>query len=223
MVEISPEPNGHNINKENQLEAQIPDFEAYCGLKFDGDADRLIIINEIGEKIDGDDMLAFLAEESSNIVGTEMTNQGLVEYLSNNGSKLFRADVGEKNVFDLMVKSDAKIGGEPSGHIIPLCCNCYTSDAIVTALLILNKLSSAKLSAVNNLFKKYNQHIAKIPICENIDAIDTSYAAALLGPRGRINIRKSGTEPIVRIMLETDIMSLDLKKIAEELIKINRL
>ncbi len=221
-LEISPIPNGYNINEQSNLEEEVIKSKAYCGLRFDGDADRLIMVDEAGVKIDGDDMLAFLSTKTT-VVGTQMTNQGLVDYLSKNGIKLLRANVGERNVFNIMLKSNSTIGGEPSGHIIPLCYGCCTSDAIVTALHIFDRLGSNKPSYISNLFKRYNQYIAKAPICDDIENIDTSYAMAKLGNRGRINIRKSGTEPIIRIMLETDIESLDLKEIANGIIRANNI
>ena len=220
VIPIACSPNGYNINKncgstypetiKNTVQATNSDL----GIALDGDADRIVLVDDQGELLDGDHILYILSAANINnssfnskVVGTVMTNSGLEKSLKKKNIELLRSDVGDKNVYKMMQSSGSIIGGETSGHIINLE-YLPTGDGLLTALIII-KESLNKKSPISNLTKGLtlvNQHNINIDL-QNIDTekIDTLQdKASTLIEDGRVIIRKSGTEPLLRILIESD-------------------
>ena len=220
VIPIACSPNGYNINKncgstypktiKNTVQATNSDL----GIALDGDADRILLVDEQGELLDGDQILYILSTANidnssfnSKVVGTVMTNSGLEKSLKKKNIELLRSDVGDKNVYKMMQSSGSIIGGETSGHIINLE-YLPTGDGLLTALIII-KESLDKKSPISELTKELtlvNQHNINIDL-QNVDTekIDTLRdKASTLIEDGRVIIRKSGTEPLLRILIESD-------------------
>ena len=220
VIPIACSPNGYNINKncgstypetiQNTVQATNSDL----GIALDGDADRILLVDDQGELLDGDQILYILSAANidnssfnSKVVGTVMTNSGLEKSLKNNNIELLRSDVGDKNVYKMMQSTGSIIGGETSGHIINLE-YLPTGDGLLTALIII-KESLARKCSISNLTKGLTlvkQHNINIDL-QNIDTekIDTLQdKASTLIEDGRVIIRKSGTEPLLRILIESD-------------------
>ena len=236
VVPINVDPDGFNINKDcgavypkNMADAVI-DNKADIGIAFDGDADRLIVSDEKGNIIDGDQLLAVLAIKlqrdgelkNSTIVGTSMTNHAFDLWLNNIGINLMRTDVGDRYISEAIKQFDYSLGGEPSGHIlIPHLSK--TGDALMNALIILcefvreNKLSS-------NFFKKFTPVPQTI---YNIKGIDKDILDKVelkeqihkviqkVKDDARVIVRPSGTEKIIRIMVESNNSTLIKSTIGE--------
>lgn len=201
------------------------------GLAFDGDADRLIAVDETGELVDGDQMLNifahFLAESDSlpsNIVtATIMSNMGLEKSLEEKGIRMIKADVGDRYVLAEMIKNGGVLGGEQSGHIVFLDYNT-TGDGIISALMLLKavKESGLKLSSLRKMMKVYPQHFINIKT-HNKSVLNNEKLKKFLeekkietGENYRILVRPSGTEPLIRIMTQGEDSSLT-NKLAEEI------
>ena len=220
VIPIACSPNGYNINKncgstypetiQNTVQATNSDL----GIALDGDADRILLVDDQGELLDGDQILYILSAANidnssfnSKVVGTVMTNSGLEKSLKNNNIELLRSDVGDKNVYKMMQSTGSIIGGETSGHIINLE-YLPTGDGLLTALIII-KESLARKCSISDLTKGLTlvkQHNINIDL-QNIDTekIDTLQdKASTLIEDGRVIIRKSGTEPLLRILIESD-------------------
>ena len=236
VVPINVDPDGFNINKDcgavypkNMADAVI-DNNADIGIAFDGDADRLIVSDEKGNIIDGDQLLAVLAIKlqrdgelkNSTIVGTSMTNHAFDLWLNNIGINLMRTDVGDRYISEAIKQFDYSLGGEPSGHIlIPHLSK--TGDALMNALIILCELvRENKLSS--NFFKKFT------PIPQtiyNIKGIDKDILDKVelkeqihkviqkVKDDARVIVRPSGTEKIIRIMVESNNSTLIKSTIGE--------
>jgi len=220
VIPIACSPNGYNINKNcgstypETIKNTVKATNSDLGIALDGDADRILLIDEQGELLDGDQILYILTNANidnssfnSKVVGTVMTNSGLEKSLKKKNIELLRSDVGDKNVYKMMQSSGSIIGGETSGHIINLE-YLPTGDGLLTALIII-KESLNKKSPISNLTKGLtlvNQHNFNIDL-QNIDTekIDTLQdKASTLIEDGRVIIRKSGTEPLLRILIESD-------------------
>ena len=220
VIPIACSPNGYNINKNcgstypETIKNTVKATNSDLGIALDGDADRILLIDEQGELLDGDQILYILTNANINnssfnskVVGTVMTNSGLEKSLKKKNIELLRSDVGDKNVYKMMQSSGSIIGGETSGHIINLE-YLPTGDGLLTALIII-KESLNKKSPISNLTKGLtlvNQHNFNIDL-QNIDTekIDTLQdKASTLIEDGRVIIRKSGTEPLLRILIESD-------------------
>ena len=220
VIPIACSPNGYNINKNcgstypETIKNTVKATNSDLGIALDGDADRILLIDEQGELLDGDQILYILTNTNidnssfnSKVVGTVMTNSGLEKSLKKKNIELLRSDVGDKNVYKMMQSSGSIIGGETSGHIINLE-YLPTGDGLLTALIII-KESLNKKSPISNLTKGLtlvNQHNLNIDL-QNIDTekIDTLQdKASTLIEDGRVIIRKSGTEPLLRILIESD-------------------
>jgi phosphoglucosamine mutase len=222
VVAIGINPDGFNINKNcgsthpELIQHSVKTHKADIGIAFDGDADRVIMCDEKGEIIDGDQIIAMIAKNwkkkkilKGGVVGTLMTNLGLENYFKNNNIKFHRADVGDRYVKEKMNSLKYNLGGEQSGHII-LGNLATTGDGLLVALEVLNSLkNNGKASKVFSVFKKVPQVLENIKvknknIVENkslkikINQIDKS-----LKQEGRLLVRKSGTENLVRIMVES--------------------
>ena len=241
IIVIGDQPNGRNINlncgttNTETIREKVVNEKADLGISFDGDADRLVIIDENGHEVNGDHLLAMIAKnlkgknmlQLNTIVGTIMSNKGLEEYLSEIGINLIRSKVGDRHVVEEMRKQGVTLGGEPSGHII-INNFCTTGDAIIASLQVLASICEEKksISELTNLFPLYHQAHNNIQ-CNSSDSLDDSLINKLieekkdeLGKKGRIIIRKSGTEPIVRVMIESEDSDLNLDILEEISFKI---
>ena len=227
VIPVGVEPDGININDgcgathPATMAKMVRDHGADVGLALDGDADRVIMADEKGDMIDGDQCLAVIADhmardgalEKDTVVGTLMTNHGFEIWLKEKGFNLERTRVGDRYVLERMRDAGFNLGGEPSGHI--LMTDYGTSgDGIMTALRMLAALRTSKDPASKALrrFKPFPQRIINIA-CEDRKRVDTTMADAALAEAvseaeqkladsGRVLIRPSGTEPLIRVMVE---------------------
>ena len=217
---IAASPDGININQNcgstspNTLKEAIVRGSYDLGIAFDGDGDRILVVNSDGEVLDGDDILYILSKtipDDSGVVGTLMTNKALEVYFQNEGIQFSRADVGDKYVLQSLVQKSWFLGGEPSGHIICLD-SAPTGDAIIAALKLLNAIKANEFSIKKSLedFKKFPQTLINLKV-DNPNKIILSdkfwekvtEIEFQLGDDGRVLIRPSGTEPLIRIMVES--------------------
>ena len=229
---LGNKPNGRNINDEagalfpHRTSAEVKKFRADVGISLDGDADRVIMVDELGRIVNGDHILAILGLhmkeqgrlKNNTIVATQMSNIGLDRVLKENGINLIRTDVGDKYVVEEMRKNGYNLGGEQSGHIINLD-HSTTGDGCLAALGVLQVMQETNkpLSELNDLMQDVPQILVnsrvqtRVPL-EKVDG----YTAMIdkiekeLGDRGRVFVRFSGTEPVVRVLVE----GLDRKRIA---------
>ena len=230
VISIGVEPNGLNINKNcgstypKKIQQAVRKHKAHIGISLDGDADRIIICDEHGYIIDGDQIIAMLATRwkqkkllKGGVVGTLMSNYGLEKYFKNKNIKFIRANVGDRYVKEAMKKYNFNLGGEQSGHII-LGKFTTTGDGLLVALEILFSLrKSKKISKLFNLFRLTPQILENITVKDK-NVINSSAckkaikrANELIKGKGRMLVRKSGTESKIRIMGESENKSL-LKK-----------
>ena len=227
---IGDKPNGININDKcgstypSKLKSEVKKFKANIGIAFDGDADRIIMCDEKGKIIDGDQIIAMLAQRwkykrilKGGVVGTLMSNYGLEKFLNQQHIKFYRSKVGDRYVKEKMKILNYNLGGEQSGHII-LGKFATTGDGLLVALEVLFSLRKGKkASELLNVFKPLPQILENVFV-KNKDVIDRKKcklaidnANKLMGQRGRILVRKSGTEPKIRIMAESNNKSLIIK------------
>ena len=222
VISIGIKPNGFNINDKCgstypfKIQSAVKKFKAHAGISFDGDADRIIMCDENSKIIDGDQIIAMLARRwkakkilKGGVIGTLMSNYGLENFLKKEKIKFFRTKVGDRYVKEKMKKLNFNLGGEQSGHII-LGKFATTGDGLMVALEVLFSLRKGKkASELLNVFVPLPQ------ILENVIVKDKNIinkfecrnaikkANKLMGRRGRLLIRKSGTEPKIRIMGES--------------------
>jgi phosphoglucosamine mutase len=221
VVVLGDEPNGFNINEgcgamhPEYLAKAVLEYRADVGIALDGDADRLVMVDEKGEVIDGDKLMGVLAVhlkkqgklKGNGMVATVMSNQGLDEYLASNGLDLHRSAVGDKNVVEMMQDKNINFGGEQSGHII-FSDYAKTGDGLSSALQALAYLveSGGKASEVFNPYESYPQMLVNLPVnekkdFESIDELDIlKEKVEELGMRHLF--RYSGTENKIRLLLE---------------------
>ncbi len=223
VISIGVKPNGLNINDKcgstypSKIRSAVKKFKAHIGISFDGDADRIIMCDENGRIINGDQIIAMLARRwkakkilKGGVVGTLMSNYGLENFLSKEKIKFLRSKVGDRYVKEKMKKLNFNLGGEQSGHII-LGKFATTGDGLLVALEVLFSLRKGKkASKLLNVFKPLPQILENV-IVRNKEIINTSNcknairkANVLMGSKGRILVRKSGTEPKIRIMAESN-------------------
>ena len=232
VIALGVEPNGLNINEKCgstypiKLKSAVRKHKAHVGISFDGDADRIIMCDEKGKIIDGDQIIAMLAKRwklkkilKGGVIGTLMSNLGLQNFLKKEKIKFYRSKVGDRYVKENMRKLNFNLGGEQSGHII-LGKFATTGDGLLVALEVLFSLRKGiKASKLLNVFKPLPQTLENIFVkdkniinqSKTIKAI--KLAKKLMGSRGRILVRKSGTEPKIRIMAESHNKNLVLKSI----------
>ena len=225
VIVYGDKPDGTNINQDcgsmhpEHLCQLGPQHKAHLGLAHDGDADRVLLCDERGHLIDGDDMLAIIGLErlaqgtlrGKTVVGTVMSNAGLQAVIEQAGGKLLRTPVGDQNVLAAMLKHDYNVGGEQSGHII-FADFSTTGDGLVAALQILRVLKSTgkTLSQLAACWTRFPQLLTNIIVREKtpLEQVDGLPAllhkaeADLQSRGGRILLRYSGTEPKVRLLLE---------------------
>ena len=230
VFSIGVKPNGLNINEKcgstypYKIQSAVKKHKAHAGISFDGDADRIIMCDENSKIIDGDQIIAMLAQRwklkkilKGGVIGTLMSNYGLETFLKNKKIKFFRSSVGDRYVKEKMKKLNFNLGGEQSGHII-LGKFATTGDGLMVALEVLFSLRKGKkASQLLNVFEPLPQ------ILENIAVIDKNIinkekckkaikrANKLMNGYGRLLVRKSGTEPKIRIMAESYNKNLILK------------
>ncbi|MFW2002823.1 phosphoglucosamine mutase [Acinetobacter ursingii] len=222
VVALYNEPNGLNINEHcgsthpEQLQKAVLEHQADLGIAFDGDADRVIMVDQFGHLVDGDHILYILATQAKNkpagIVGTVMSNMALELALEKAHVPFVRAKVGDRYVLQALEENNWVIGGEPSGHILTLD-KSTTGDAIIAALQVLTVMVEQE-KALHELaadFKLFPQVLVNVRLDQMINpyavpALVTEFekAEAQLKGRGRLLIRKSGTEPVIRVMVEGD-------------------
>ena len=225
VVALGTKPNGLNINdgcgstEPAVLRETVVASGAHLGLALDGDADRLIVVDEHGEMVDGDQLMALIALSQKargtlrggGIVATVMSNLGLERKLADEGLDLHRTAVGDRYVLEAMRKSGRNVGGEQSGHII-LTDHATTGDGLVAGLQILAALveSGKPASELLHIFEPVPQLLKNVrfnggkPLeADTVKAVIAS-AEDELGSNGRLVIRKSGTEPLIRVMAEGD-------------------
>ena len=197
-------------------------YKAHIGIALDGDADRIIICDEKGKIIDGDKILAMLGERwkrkkilKGGVIGTLMSNYGLENFFKNKKIKFLRSDVGDRYVKEKMKKNNFNLGGEQSGHII-LGKFATTGDGLLVALEILFSLrKSKKASELFDRFKPTPQTLENVEVKDKsiINSIKCKKAIfkanKIIKYKGRILVRKSGTEPKIRIMCESEDSSLN--------------
>lgn len=229
VKEIGVSPNGFNINKDcgstatRQMRDAVAEYRADIGIALDGDADRVIICDENGQIIDGDQIIAVIASflksrdrlKGGGVVSTIMSNMGLEKYLAGEGLTLERARVGDRYVVEAMREKGMNVGGEPSGHVV-LSDHATTGDGLLTALQILAVVAGEgkRVSEICRKFEPFPQILKNIRLKAGdpstaIDPLnepsvqDVMRAAQdQLGETGRLVIRKSGTEPLIRVMGE---------------------
>ena len=226
VVKLGVEPNGRNINADvgalhvEQMQKKVVEVGADIGIALDGDADRVIICDENGNIVDGDQIIARIALAwqqagmlKGGVVATVMSNLGLEKFLEEKGIKMERSPVGDRYVSEVMKTSGFNLGGEQSGHVI-LGKHATTGDGMMAALQVLAALvfERKKASEVLHVFEPFPQVLenvrfesrekarAALELPEVKEGI--RLAKETLGSQGRILIRTSGTEPLVRIMAE---------------------
>jgi len=225
VIKIGVEPNGFNINAEcgsthpAAMSRAVKEFRADIGIALDGDADRLVICDEKGQIVDGDQIMAIIAGAwadqgrltGGGVVATVMSNLGLERFMNARGLNLERTKVGDRYVMARMREGGFNLGGEQSGHVI-LSDFSTTGDGLLAALQVLNVLVQSKkeMSALARQFEPVPQRLENVRFAGGkpleTDAVQTAIAAAetRLGSSGRVVVRASGTEPLIRIMAEAD-------------------
>ncbi|OTG95688.1 phosphoglucosamine mutase [Acinetobacter sp. ANC 3832] len=222
VVVLNAEPNGLNINENcgsthpEHLQKAVVEHEADLGIAFDGDADRVVLVDRQGRLVDGDHILYILATQAKHkpegIVGTVMSNMALELALEKAQVPFVRANVGDRYVLQSLDEHSWVIGGEPSGHILTLD-KSTTGDAIIAALQVLTVMveQDKALDELISDFKLFPNVLVNVRLEQMFDpfavhALVSQFdqAEAQLKGRGRILIRKSGTEPIIRVMVEGD-------------------
>jgi phosphoglucosamine mutase len=223
IKKIGVEPNGFNINQDcgstspKALQQAVIDYRADLGIALDGDADRVALADEKGRLIDGDQILALIARflhargklKGGAVISTVMANYGLERFLSGIGVGLDRTKVGDRYVVEAMRAKGANVGGEPSGHVI-LSDYSTTGDGLITALQALAVIAGEKVpaSAAFNCFAPTPQINKSVrirggdPLADPAVRAAAAAAEARLAGAGRLVLRKSGTEPLIRVMAE---------------------
>jgi phosphoglucosamine mutase len=238
VIAISNQPNGLNINENcgsthlENLIAAVKKHGADLGIAHDGDADRALAIDAAGNVIDGDFILAILANDwkVQTVVGTVMTNLGFIKAMSDVGISFEKTPVGDRYVLERMLASGHKLGGEQSGHII-MRDFANTGDGLLTALQLMSVMARSKkpLAELAKIMDRFPQVLINVDGVKK-EKLDSSKAIAVaigeyeskLGASGRILLRASGTEPLVRVMVEAENQSI-AEEIAQKLASLVRL
>jgi phosphoglucosamine mutase len=223
IVPIGCSPNGRNINdgcgsmSPELLQLTVPGVRAQVGIALDGDGDRVVMVDELGRCVDGDQLMFILAtaDRGENalkgpVVGTVMSNLGLEHALAERGISFLRAQVGDRNVLAMLNDAGGTLGGETSGHILCLD-KTTTGDGLISALQVLAvmKQTGAGLAELGAGMKKYPQVLLNVRVAKRFDPLrDIKVAQVVedvergLKGRGRIVLRASGTELVIRVMVE---------------------
>ena len=237
VIEIGTDPNGININEKcgatdvKALQEKVLETKADVGLAYDGDGDRIMMVDHLGNKVDGDQILFIIAREAlrsgqlkGGVVGTLMSNMSLEIALKMLGVPFVRANVGDRYVLEKMVEHNWTLGGENSGHIIIADKNT-TGDGIIVSLAVLSAMVQHRLS-LNELasaVKLFPQVLINVRFAGGTNPLESEAVKAVaadvekrLEGKGRILLRKSGTEPLIRVMVECEDGAL-AKQCAEEI------
>ena len=237
VIEIGTDPNGININEKcgatdvKALQEKVLETKADVGLAYDGDGDRIMMVDHLGNKVDGDQILFIIAREAlrsgqlkGGVVGTLMSNMSLEIALKMLGVPFVRANVGDRYVLEKMVEHNWMLGGENSGHIIIADKNT-TGDGIIASLAVLSAMVQHRLS-LNELasaVKLFPQVLINVRFAGGANPLESEAVKAVaadvekrLEGKGRILLRKSGTEPLIRVMVECEDGAL-AKQCAEEI------
>lgn len=237
VIEIGATPNGININEKcgatdvKALQEKVLETKADVGLAYDGDGDRIMMVDHLGNKVDGDQILFIIAREAlrsgqlkGGVVGTLMSNMSLEIALKMLGVPFLRANVGDRYVLEKMVEHNWTLGGENSGHIIIADKNT-TGDGIIASLAVLSAMVQHRLS-LNELasaVKLFPQVLINVRFAGGDNPLESEAVKAVaadvekrLEGKGRILLRKSGTEPLIRVMVECEDGAL-AKQCAEEI------
>ncbi len=237
VIEIGTDPNGININEKcgatdvKALQEKVLETKADVGLAYDGDGDRIMMVDHLGNKVDGDQILFIIAREAlrsgqlkGGVVGTLMSNMSLEIALKMLGVPFVRANVGDRYVLEKMVEHNWTLGGENSGHIIIADKNT-TGDGIIASLAVLSAMVQHRLS-LNELasaVRLFPQVLINVRFAGGANPLDSEAVKAVaadvekrLEGKGRILLRKSGTEPLIRVMVECEDGAL-AKQCAEEI------
>jgi phosphoglucosamine mutase len=223
IVPIGCSPNGRNINvgcgstNPGLLKLTVSGVRADAGIALDGDGDRVVMVDHLGRSLDGDQLLYVLARArlaagdlKGPVVGTVMTNLGLEVAFAELGVPFLRAAVGDRNVLQLLRTHGGSLGGESSGHLLCLD-KTTTGDGLIVALQVLSvmKATGKTLAELAAAMQKFPQQLINVQVARRFDAgADKTVAAAVarvereLGKRGRVVLRASGTEPVIRVMVE---------------------
>jgi phosphoglucosamine mutase len=238
VMVIGNKPNGTNINDKcgalypESLSEAVRTYRADIGISLDGDADRVILVDELGEQVNGDHILAicglYLKKHGrlndNSIVTTHMANFGLEQLMKQEGIKVIKTDVGDKYVVDEMKRSGYILGGESSGHII-FREHSTTGDGLIAGLSVLAVMreEAKTLSELNSVMKDYPQALRNIRVAKRttLSELDgyseiCAKAQAELKDQGRIFVRYSGTEPLIRVLVEGPEVAL-VSRLADEL------
>lgn len=241
VVIMHNEPNGININKDagsthiDALKNRVLEEQADMGFAFDGDADRCLAVDHLGNVVDGDKILYLLGNELSRldrlhhdtVVSTVMANLGFLKSMKSKGLKTIQTDVGDKNVFKEMVTNNYQLGGEQSGHII-IYEYSTTGDGVLTALKCAETVCKHQTSlfALTEDCMEFPQILKNVRVTSkeeimNHESIDKKIAeiTEVLGDNGRILVRPSGTEPLVRVMVEAETLEI-CDRYVEEMIAV---
>ena len=225
VIEIGTDPNGININEKcgatdvKALQEKVLETKADVGLAYDGDGDRIMMVDHLGNKVDGDQILFIIAREAlrsgqlkGGVVGTLMSNMSLEIALKMLGVPFVRANVGDRYVLEKMVEHNWPLGGENSGHIIIADKNT-TGDGIIASLAVLSAMVQHRLS-LNELasaVKLFPQVLINVRFAGGDNPLESEAVKAVaadvekrLEGKGRILLRKSGTEPLIRVMVECE-------------------
>lgn len=237
VIELGVEPNGLNINLNcgathlDKLTEQVLQHKADLGIALDGDGDRVIMVDQHGSVLDGDELLLIIANHKisrgslqGGVVGTVMSNLGFELALKELGLEFVRVPVGDRYILNELSKRKWHLGGEPSGHIVCLQ-STTTGDGIITALQVLAamRMKNKSLAEIRQGYTKYPQVLLNVNIeQQNVSIEEPRIQQAVkevegeLGDRGRVLLRRSGTEPLIRIMVEGEDES-HVKRLAEQL------
>jgi len=229
VVPLGVAPDGLNINRDSgtmstqAMQRAVVEHKADLGVALDGDADRLLVADESGKLLDGDQLMALIAQtwhragrlDGAGVVATVMSNLGLERHLAGQGITLHRTAVGDRYVVEAMRKIGSNLGGEQSGHII-LGDTSTTGDGLMAGLQVLAALveTSAPASTVCNIFKPVPQLLKNVRFAGGAPLEAPAVKKAIsagerkLGKAGRLSVRKSGTEPLIRIMAQGEDQSL---------------
>lgn len=243
VITINNQPDGFNINKNcgsqhtEHLSQTVIGAHAHFGIATDGDGDRIILVDDKGQIVDGDQLLCFLAQylkkhnllESNGVVSTEWSNLGLGAYLQQHGFSHYQSKVGERYVIDLMKEKSVSLGGESVGHIV-LSRYAKSGDALVTSIILaLAYLEEQKqLSEIFPIFQPYPCLIENIrfsskeAMSDSVEHEDVKQALAMakqdLGSQSTVIARKSGTEPVIKLRIEgkdADLVQKNMQKLRD--------
>ncbi len=243
VVAIHASPDGTNINDGcgsthlEPLRRAVVEHQAHVGFAFDGDADRCLAVDADGEVVDGDQILAILALAmkqrgrlvDDTVVATVMSNLGFVQAMQSHGVEVLQTKVGDRYVLEAMVESGFTLGGEQSGHVI-MSDHATTGDGILTAMHVLERMvtTGQSLASLAGVMTRLPQVLVNVPGVDMARADDDAELAAAvaaeeaeLAGTGRILLRPSGTEPLVRVMVEAP-SSDEARAVADRLAKVVR-